>query len=489
MGTFLKNMLARKLDRQAPFLATVTGIALAFVVPIIIAMMTPESLYGEEWGVIASCVIGGLMVAFVTGSAQRRPFQMVTWVFIYVFLGIAPLVQIRMNVDPSTTRGLQDSLFGDASLIVLAAAAATIVGVFLARPSGQQEDQAEVQLRRSTVRAYLLSLVSLALFAYYASKVGPANLFASRADLQTIRELVWPDKTVNAVIGAGSSMGLLVSMISLIHLRQQQKVDGARRAFFFPLVVFVALVVCVNPISTPRYIFGTAALALLAATGLYRTLARFRLVTLAFVASLIFVFPILDAFRNSLSEVSVDTSALDSLLSGDFDAFAQIVNTVEYVQRNGITNGNQLMGVIFFWVPRSFWPDKAVDTGTLLANMKGYWFTNLSAPLPAELFINGGWAALIVGMLVFGFAIRRWDSSMNRMITKGQAPSILGCIMPFYMLILLRGSLLQAVAYMAVILASAAFVAPRKVRDAPRPTCRSGRADSGLQYAKAMARR
>lgn len=459
----MNNTDARLASAPAPYLATVTAMALAIVVPLVITLITPGSVPEDQWGVIASCVISGLMIAYVTGSAERRPFQMTTWVFFYVFLGIAPLVQMRMNVDPDTTRGIQHSLFGDASLIVLVGAAVTIVGSAAARPAAKAEESRSLELRRSAVRTYLLSFISVALFAYYASKLGLSNLFAARADLEALRDVVWPDKTTNAIIGAATSMGLLVSMIALIHLRQQQKAEGRGRAVFVPLVVFVSLVVCVNPISTPRYVFGTAALAILAATGLYRTMARFRAVALAFVASLVFVFPVLDAFRNSLTNVNVDGSdALKSLTSGDFDAFAQIVNTVEYVQTRGLTNGNQLTGVLFFWVPRSMWPDKAVDTGTLLAQMKGYWFKNLSEPLPAELFINGGWVALIVGMLLFGFVIRRLDLNIDLLIRRGLAPSILGCIMPFYLLILLRGSLLQAVAYMAVILIGSVFVAPRE---------------------------
>ena len=466
MGTLAKNVNRPSSSASALYLGLVTGLLLAFGVPTIITMVTPGSYYGDQWGVIAACMISGVMLGFITASSQRRPFQMVTWVFNYVFLGVAPLVQIRLNVDPTTTLGIQRTLYGYAAWIVLVAAAATILGGILARPTNSLENESAgvPELRLSAARTYLLSVISLALFAYYASKIGPGNLFSARADLSTLREIIWPDKTTNAVIGAGSSMGLLVSMIALIHLRQHQKMMGKAPALVMPLLVLVALVACVNPISTPRYVFGTAALALLAAVGLYRTLKRFRVVTLAFIGSLVFVFPVLDAFRNSLTKVTVDNSdTLKSLTSGDFDAFAQIVNTVEYVQRNGLTNGNQLAGVLFFWVPRSIWPDKAMDTGSLLADMKGYWFKNLSAPLPAELFINGGWIALVLGMLLFGFAIRRWDISINRQIQRGFAPSILGCVMPFYLLILLRGSLLQAVAYMAVILAAAAFVAPSKV--------------------------
>lgn len=452
-------------DKSAPFLATSMVLLLGVAVPLIVTGVTPDpTSRGEDFGVLTISIFGGLMLAMIMGSRQRRPYEMVFWVFFYVFMGIAPMVQIRMAIDPGTTLGIQHSLIGEAAQIVIIGGLAFVIGTWMSTllPAKHREKASKVVSRAASAnRAYILSVASLGIFAFYALKLGPANLFLSRAELSVLREAVWPDKSMNAMIGAGASMGLLVSMIALIHLRQRQKREGRHRAFFMPAIVLMALLICINPISTPRYVFGTALLALFAAVGLYATVRRVRVLAISFVSGLVFVFPGLDAFRNSVSGDTQNTDTLTSLTTGDFDAFAQIVNTVEYVEIQGITWGNQLMGVVFFWVPRSIWQEKAVDTGTLLANMKGYWFTNLSAPLWSEFFINGGWLALIVGMFALGFAIRRWDRALNLSVSMGVPASILGCIMPFYLLILLRGSLLQAVAFMSVILACAFFVRPR----------------------------
>lgn len=468
------NLRSRPVPRAGGFALHVgfhVGVIFAMLVPVIVLAVIPKAAPGfEELGPLLISIIAGIRFAQIVADNQRRPFEMVVWSFTYVFLGIAPLVQFRLRVDPGTTPGLRHELIAEASLIVLTGCAAFMVGVALSTISwkggraSRRGHGVNVQCRRKSVsvtRTYILSFASLAIFAYYASAVGYTNLLIPRNDFSVVKDIVWPDKTTNALVTAAASMGLLVSMIALLSVRAQQGLANQRRPMILPLIVFFCLVVCVNPISTPRYVVGTAALAFLAAAGIYTSLTRFRAASVGLITSLVFIFPGADAFRNSLDSAVEVSNPLLSLTGGDFDAFAQVVNTVEYVETEGITWGKQALGVIFFWVPRSIWPDKSFDTGTLLADMKGYWFKNLSAPLWAEFFINGGWLLLIIGMLVFGVAVRRWDFGLERRVLSTGIPGLLACILPFYMLIVLRGSLLQSVAYMSVILACSVFVAAK----------------------------
>ena len=126
-----------------------------------------------------------------------------------------------------------------------------------------------------------------------------------------------------------------------------------------------------------------------------------------------------------------------------------------FVQERGTTSGRQALGVALFWVPRAVWPEKPVDTGILLAEYRGYKFTNLSAPLPAEMYINGGWWLMTAGMAVLGASTRRFDRRIVQSFSYAKAPVVLGSILPFYMIIIMRGSLLQAMAYLAAILCAA----------------------------------
>lgn len=253
-------------------------------------------------------------------------------------------------------------------------------------------------------------------------------------------------------------MGLLVAFVSMMIVRRQRAAVGGKKPFVLPAALFVALILAVNPISSARYHFGTVALAVVAVFGAYATVRRFRVVSLGALAGLLLLFPGMDAFRRSLDSQFTVQDPLQSLVSGDFDSMAQIANTADYVATNGITWGMQAVGVVFFWVPRSWWPDKPIDTGVLVAQHMDYRFKNLSAPAWAEFFINGGWVGLIIGMALLGYFMRNWDRRADSALNVAGVPGVLTCILPFYMLIVLRGSLLQAMAYLGVVLACTYFV-------------------------------
>ena len=229
-------------------------------------------------------------------------------------------------------------------------------------------------------RTVLLAFAALAFDAYFISKVGFGPLFSTRDDLSEAIDLTWTESSVAALVQVTTDMTLLVSFVALVKAIKQT------RAREWPLIglsvlVGLALAITVNPISSPRYIFGTTALAVAALFGLFATPKLFRLTAILWVVALIVLFPFADAFRHSRQGELKSGSPLESLTSPDFDAFAQINNTLLYVNRYGITQGRQAAGVVMFWVPRRVWPDKPRDTGVLLAEARNYRFQNLSAPL------------------------------------------------------------------------------------------------------------
>ena len=450
----------------APFLTAILSLALAVIVPLIIQSATPVDgtsfvLVGPEF----IAILSGLRFAVLVGSRIRRVYEMVFWLFVYVFLGIAPVIQMRLGQDTDTTPLIDHSLDRTTVLLVLVGCWAFLIGSLSVHNRQRQDLLPAIGEPARGVhigRANLLTIACLGLFAYYATKLGVASMFTSRLQLDALRQVVWPDRTINTIIVGATSMGLLVSTIAQIYVRRQRAAAGLSTPTLLPALSFVALFVCVNPVNSARYIFGTVLLALLGAFGAYSTVKRFRAVALSSVMGLVYLFPAADMFRRSLDPAAQSQNPLESMLSGDFDSFSQISNTIGYVNESGITWGKQLLGVLFFWVPRSIWPDKAMDTGAVLAEWKGYLFKNLSAPLWSELYINGGWVLLILGMLAFGVAVGHLDKRSEAILARTRYPSVLACIVPFYLLIVLRGSLLQSVAFVSVVLIACAFVAEGK---------------------------
>ena len=101
---------------------------------------------------------------------------------------------------------------------------------------------------------------------------------------------------------------------------------------------------------------------------------------------------------------------------------------------------HQILGSIFFFVPRSIWIDKPLDTGVVLANSNGLLFKNLSAPWILELLVNFRIVGLVIFCIFLGIYLGRViffeNISAKSLVWAG--------IISGGMFILLRGSLLQA---------------------------------------------
>lgn len=448
----------------APLLATYTALALSVVVPILLFNVGQVDGDDTPFPLTMIIVLAGLRFAWVVGARTRHLHEMVVWLFVYFFLGVAPFLQQRLRY-PGTTPNIRTDLVEEAAYIALAGVVALIIGSFLGARKPAPTNMA-ARFAVNERRVLFLSFLALLLAAVYIAQVGPAALFASRSEASLARDTSFGDNPLGSLLRAGASMGLLVAFVGLMHVRAIRKAAELRFPRMLTLLVLVTLFVCVNPISSARYTFGTVALAVLATLGAYATLRRFRAVAIGAVVGMVLLFPVLDTFRRSLDARVEFESPLVSLTTGDFDAFAQIVNTVEYLSVHQMAWGRQILGVFLFWVPRSVWPDKPIDTGTMLGEFKGYGFTNLSAPMWSELMINFGWVGLVVGMIVIGFLLRRLDLRSEAALRLSKIPPVLGCIIPFYLLIILRGSLLQAMANLAVILVCSWFITP-KTRQQP----------------------
>jgi hypothetical protein len=331
-------------------------------------------------------------------------------------------------------------------------------------------------------RTRLLVLVAFAvvLNVYYLSKVGWIQFTKSREESFVVYDAIWQPGTPGAMVRGCSYMALLMAFVALVRFRRE-----LRRAteFGFPasagalrlnlvLILFVGALLAnsMNPISNARYLSGTAILGAATALGLAATRARFRIMAVSFLVGLLVVFPLADAFRYGREADFKATNPIEALVSPDYDAFGQLANGYLVVERDGIVPGRQLLGVFLFAVPRKLWEDKPVDSGILIAHARGYSFTNLSAPLWIEFYLNGGWVVLVLGMFGLGWWLHRIDTAIERQFNTVGMPALLSCVLPFYMMILLRGSLLQAASYLFFILLFAAFLR----RSSPDPEMLDG---------------
>jgi hypothetical protein len=126
--------------------------------------------------------------------------------------------------------------------------------------------------------------------------------------------------------------------------------------------------------------------------------------------------------------------------NGSFDAFPQISNGLFALSKGAFPLFTQILGSIFFYIPRSIWPNKPLDTGIVVAQFHGLSFQNLSAPWVLELFVNGRYPILISGVVIVVRYLFKQESHAGAVSFQGVYIIIIFGLL----FILLRGSLLQA---------------------------------------------
>ena len=473
--------------------------------PLLIIMLTGPAPTLTWVGPLAIAIIAAARYAWIIGLGERRLLEIMFWSFTYPFMGLAPMTELREWIWPIITPRSDFSLAWPAVMIVLTGTLAFLLGVFANR-SMQVRNQRHGTARRFgpvtptgdyTVRNYrilILAAFAIAFNLYYSYKVGWIQFTQSRLALEEIVQRIWPSSAVAIFIRAGTYMTLLTAWVALVRFRREaivagrsgrpQSVGTMRLNLVLILVISVLLANSMNPISNARYLSGTALLAAAAGLGLFATAARFRISALSFLAALLVIFPIMDVFRYRNAQDLSDANPLRAFLSPDYDSFANIINGYLIAEREGIHVGRQLMGVVLFWIPRALWQDKPVDTGILLAQNRGYFVVNLSAPLWIEMYMNGGYVLLILGMFALGYFLHAWDTRLDMQLSVFKMPSILGSIVPFYMFILLRGSLLQAMPYLMVTVVCWLFVRAKHKRNRRRAVAYPGPATAAARKAR-----
>lgn len=171
---------------------------------------------------------------------------------------------------------------------------------------------------------------------------------------------------------------------------------------------------------------------------------------------LLFVFPVISIFiNNPINEWSgvFSSERVGREISGHFvdmhyDSWASVVAGLQYVKTEGFQLGNQLLGALLFFLPRSIWIDKPSSTGETLGEYlvvhSNLWFTNISAPLPLEGYVDFG----IIGVVAYAIAIAFYAQRLDYFVARGNAMDKTSALyFSFYLTFVMRGAFLPAFAY------------------------------------------
>lgn len=221
------------------------------------------------------------------------------------------------------------------------------------------------------------------------------------------------------------------------------------------VVLFVLMLLSAPPTGMAR--FAVAALYIPVLLSTFPFFRRKHVFALMIIFGLMCVFPMLNTFRNFSSESSITfVVKFDQFENTNFDAYSMFMR----VLGNSIVVGfGQLLGVLFFFVPRTVWPSKPIGSGAYVAEEMGLYTTNLSMPFFGEGYINGGYLGVVLFTMLIAYGIAKADKSYWLQTSKELS---IGAIRYFLLLgllmFILRGDLLSSFAYTCGFLSSFYFV-------------------------------
>lgn len=401
---------------------------------------------------------GGRLSAMVL-ARRRRLIQGAFWLFGYVAMGVAPLAQQVIGQVPTPVVGPASDT-ASAIALVLAGCVAFDVGALAAgrlpavRPGRKPRPQASVSRRRLWL---LIAVAYLGSAVCVATLGGPAVFFSSRQGIsESVRAGGLTGGAGDSQVGSALVRGFgtvpaLLALLLLIRWMITSRVARRTPAAIIALAGLVVVNVVVNnPVSNPRYWFVTVAFSILF-TAFPKSPVVYRTALVTGVVAALLLFPFLDRFRYEAGAERrvASSSVLEPLTLKDYDQTGMFANTLTYVNAGaGHSGGRQLAADVLFFVPRSVWHGKPLDSGVRVGQWMGMTNTNLSSPLWAELWLDFGPVGMTGGFLLIGWLSGRGDRRYaRRALAQGRPGTVAAVVVPLvagYSFILLRGPLLQA---------------------------------------------
>lgn len=454
-------------------LATYVLLTLAFAVPVYFArqLENPELNFEAlfTWLVVA---YSSLRLSLLAIRGEKRILSLTFWVFVYIWLGVAPMLQLLVQEFPLS--GFYSPATPVVSTaIIFVGLVAFEIGCALSgrRILGYRALHRLVLTRTiSHKRVILAGIISTAVaFVLVGYLGGPKGLFVARTEFsQQIVELMSTEGLSGfmfflTLLRVPVFISFYVLLYRWVHQRHGLGPGERNGHLAMLLAVGVANFLINNPINSPRYWFGTMVISALFVVMPWRKNYSLGVLAVACVFLLLVVFPYTDLFR-----VRVDPRWYAGMEwnpvteKADYDAYQQVMNTVLFVQENGHTHGRQLLGALCFWVPRGLWVEKPTASGQLVGEEAGYVMTNLSCPLWGEAYIDGGFLGVIFAFVIYGYYLRRIETAYSD--DRPKAGSFVDLAVPVfaaYQFFFLRGALMAVVAYLVPMLGMLYMVTAR----------------------------
>lgn len=221
---------------------------------------------------------------------------------------------------------------------------------------------------------------------------------------------------------------------------------GFKRWWIYVLAALALFILTNYPIAIPRFVLAAYVFAIFFIfVNFNRKAAAW--FSCSLIALQFTIFPAVSALsRGDVRDLIAIGPYRNFSTSGDFDGMQSTINVVEYVSGAGFQWGRNITSAALFFIPRSLWSNKSPGTGADSASYVGYDYVNISAPLPAETYVDFGFAGVVFGAIAFGILLRYLDDQYIAAKKRHDLPRLVTiCVTLGYLFIVMRGALVAVV--------------------------------------------
>lgn len=407
-----------------------------------------NNLKRSDFLVMTTFVINGcIWMALLFNEIKKRAFSLafMHWCFCLFFFFFVAIVQYTNDKFPWVGY-ISDSLALNSNLTLLLYTLFVWLG-----------NSVEF-LKLNIIKKYMnknfainrfpqISLCMLILIAFWRIlNVGLANLLSRSTSSYAISDNMSMSMLFSHSMEA---VAYFSALFCLIYLKKNYK------SIIYIGIVCLIILLAYPPTGLARYKAAAIYLGLLLTIS--DNLKITRKFSLLFIFGFILILPFLNIFRNdnfvnisliyTISEITNNISMI--WLAGDYDSYTMLSLAINYVDVYGMDFGYQLLGAIFFWIPRQIWINKAIGSGAEIAESVGLNFTNISCPLPAEMMLAFSYFGIIILGFFVGNIIRFFDRFYWKEAFGMRRINFIYPVIVIFFFFLCRGDLLSSFAYLS----------------------------------------
>lgn len=322
--------------------------------------------------------------------------------FSYFFFGLAPYLEFKKNIVYWGGAQIDNSTYLLTNNLILLLNSSFLIIYLISKhlkstsPATITQNKKQLTLKnhRGIITTTLVIFSSLGILLHI-NNYSILSLIFRGGEHKDLIELAGPTQTLIQSFFRFLPMVMFTAYLNFSH-----------RPLLPTLTLAVGAIIAASPLGMPRFMVAALYIPLLFT--FFPSLIKGNYLPALLFLGLAFAFPLLNQFRNYTTNESITfIQTFDFMLEGHFDSYQSLARIV---QENTITWGNQLLGVIFFFIPRTLWESKPIGTGAEIAKQEGYDFSNISANFYTEGFINFG----LAGCLIFCILLAYWCSKLDR---------------------------------------------------------------------------